>query len=129
MGIGLAVGFCQVTVPRSVSPGSTVVLSSTSGEEITSCACVTETAAIADLEGSATLVATTWNVPAVAGAVYTPAALMLPPPGSCTDQVTAPDCPAAVPVTDVWKLIVPPTVIEGVGGVTVTPIGCTTVKT
>ena len=37
----------------------------------------------------ATLVATAWYVPAAAGAAYVPPASMVPPPLSCTDQVTA----------------------------------------
>ena len=46
---------------------------------------------------SATLVATTWNVPNLFGAVYTPE-LVIDPPNepSCTDHVTA---VLAVPVT------------------------------
>jgi hypothetical protein len=43
------------------------------------------------LLGSATLVATTWNVPVVEGAVYRPEPSTLPPPDSWTDQVTAVD--------------------------------------
>lgn len=52
----------------------------------------TLTVALSFLVASATLVATTWNVPGVAGAVYLPAASMLPPAApSWTDQVTAVD--------------------------------------
>jgi hypothetical protein len=53
---------------------------------------VTVTAAVALLDGSATLVATTWNVPAVPGAVYLPEPSMLPPLApSSTDQLTSVD--------------------------------------
>src|SRR5216683_3264868 len=47
------------------------------------------TGAIAFLLLSWSLVATTWNVPVVVfGAVYWPLAVMAPPAGSCTVQVT-----------------------------------------
>jgi hypothetical protein len=52
------------------------------------------------LEVSATLVATTWYIPSVAGAVYLPEESTLPPRApSCTDHVTAVGCPAVVPLT------------------------------
>jgi hypothetical protein len=71
----------------------------------------TFTVAVSIFEVSATLVATTWYVPSVDGAVYRPAESTIPPPASCTDQVTATDCLAVVPVT----------VAENV----TTPSGCT----
>ncbi len=83
---------------------------------------VTVTVAVPVFEVSATLVATTWYVPATAGAVYTPVALTVPPRSSCTDQVTDVDWPATVPVTDAWKLIVPRIAVDGAEGLTVTAI-------
>src|SRR5882724_1265783 len=79
---------------------------------------------------SATLVAMTVSVPATAGARYTPFASMVPPPGE-TNQVTAVDCPAVVPVTVAWKVIVPPRATEARDGVTATAMtgaGAATVK-
>src|SRR5438132_14214875 len=46
----------------------------------------TVTVAVSVLEGSAMLAATTWKVPATAGAMYVPEASIIPPPTSCTDQ-------------------------------------------
>ena len=43
---------------------------------------VTVTVALRDFEVSATEVATTWYVPAPAGAVYLPEASIVPPPDS-----------------------------------------------
>src|SRR5689334_6853457 len=64
----------------------------------------TETVAEPDLLGSAALVATTWKVPAVPGAVYLPVASTVPPLlPSCTDQVTETEAaalPAAAAVND-----------------------------
>jgi len=60
---------------------------------------VTVTVATSFLEVSARLVATTWNVPTTPGAVYVPEEDTLPPAGSCTDHITAVDCPAPRPVT------------------------------
>ena len=48
----------------------------------------TVTVAVSLFDGSATLVATTWYVPAAAGAVYWPDESTVPPRTSCTDQVT-----------------------------------------
>jgi len=70
---------------------------------------------------SATLVATTWKVPALAGAVYVPAPLMLPPAApSWIDQLTAVDWPPLVPVTEAVKLTVPPAGVEAEPGATET---------
>src|SRR5690348_13710203 len=56
----------------------------------------TVTVATPDFEASSALVATTWNVPGAAGAVYLPVESTVPPPlPSCTDQVTAGGCAAA----------------------------------
>src|SRR5215475_6145292 len=49
----------------------------------------TVTVAVAVWVVSAWLVAITWKVPATLGAVYSPAAVTVPPPASCTRQVTA----------------------------------------
>jgi hypothetical protein len=68
------------------------------------------TVALSDLEGSATLVATTWNVPGAAGAMYLPLESTVPPAEpSRNDQVTADDCPDDRPVTRAVKETVPPT--------------------
>jgi hypothetical protein len=82
----------------------------------------TATTAVALLLVSATLVATTWKVPADAGAVYCPEPFTLPPPDSCTDQVTRVDWPELVPVTVAVKLTVPPVVVEALGGAMLTEI-------
>ena len=48
---------------------------------------------------------------------------MLPPAApSCTDQVTAPDCPLTVPVTVAVKDMVPPGLTEALAGDTETLI-------
>ena len=67
----------------------------------------TFTVAVSIFEASATLVATTWYVHSFDGAVYRPAESTVPPPASCTDQVTAADCLAVVPVT-VAENVTPP---------------------
>jgi hypothetical protein len=59
----------------------------------------TATVATSDFVGSATLVATTWKVPAVPGAVYAPVEFTVPPPASCTDHVTEVAWVAAATVT------------------------------
>src|SRR5690349_9865145 len=62
---------------------------------------VTVTVAAANSLLSATLVAMTWNVPALEGAVYVPAPLMVPPEDpSWMDQLTAFDCPLPSPVAE-----------------------------
>jgi hypothetical protein len=67
-----------VTVPL---PGATATASTRSAATVTTASEVRA--------GSATLVATTWYVPAVDGAVYMPAVVMVPPEGpSLTDQLT-----------------------------------------
>jgi len=63
--------------------------------------------AVSIFDASATLVATTWKVPALAGAMYWPAESNDPPPASSTDQVTPVDCPTAVPLTAAVKLTTP----------------------
>ena len=40
---------------------------------------------------------------------------MVPPAGS-TDQLTAVDCPGAIPVTVAWKATAPPIVVETTDG-------------
>src|SRR5215468_11990032 len=77
---------------------------------------VTVTVALLDFEVSATEVATTWYVPAFAGAVYMPEELIVPPPASWTLQVTAVDWPAVVPLTVAVNETVPPVVVEAEGG-------------
>ena len=60
---------------------------------------LTVTVATADFEVSATLVATTWKVPGVEGAVYRPLLDTEPPPVSSTLHVTAVlDVPVTVAV-------------------------------
>src|SRR5215813_5949975 len=68
------------------------------------------------------VVATTWNVPAVPGAVYVPVELTLPPPVSCTDQVTAVDWPETVPETVALKVTLPPGVVLATVGEMATEI-------
>jgi hypothetical protein len=83
----------------------------------------TLTVELSDRDGSATVVATTWNVPVPDGAVYRPPESMLPPAApSCTDQVTAVDWPLTVPVTVAVKDIVPPGLTEALPGETETAI-------
>ena len=65
----------------------------------------TVTVALAVLLESALLVATTWKVPAAFGAVYLPVLSMVPPPFSCTAQLTAVFCD---PETFAVKGCVPP---------------------
>ena len=77
----------------------------------------TETAAALDFVGSAWLVATTWYVPAVAGAVYVPSAATDPPVASCTDHATA---VSLVPKTVALKFCVAPTWTRALAGVTAT---------
>src|SRR5215468_5253560 len=77
---------------------------------------VTVTVALLDFEVSATEVATTWYVPAFAGAVYAPEELIVPPPASWTLQVTAVDWPAVVPITVAVNEIVPPVVVDAEAG-------------
>jgi hypothetical protein len=48
----------------------------------------TVTVAVAETKRSAVEVATTWNVPSVPGAAYSPLALTVPPPASVTVQTT-----------------------------------------
>ena len=86
---------------------------------------MTETVAVADLDGSAALVAVICTLAGEgksAGAVYAPAAVMVPatavPPGMpFTFQVTA---ASVVPVTVAVKVCMLPRITELVGGLTVT---------
>ena len=55
-------------------------------------------------------------MPADAGAVYRPEESTVPPPDSWTDQVTAVDWPAVVPVTVAVNVAVPPTRTVAVPG-------------
>jgi hypothetical protein len=80
----------------------------------------TATIATSDLVGSATLVATTWKVPAVPGAVYVPVEFTVPPLASCTDHVTEVAWVAAAPVTAAVNPIDPLGTTEGLWGLTVT---------
>ncbi len=80
-------------------------------------AAVTVTVAEALSVLSATLVAMTWKVPALDGAVYRPDPLMVPPAApSCTDQLTAVDWPPLIPVTEAVKFTVPPAWVEAESG-------------
>src|SRR4051812_22601857 len=89
--------------------------------EIVTVGPATATVALPDLELSATLVATTWKVPGVPGAVYVPLELTVPPAGpSCTDQVTAAGSPAAPPLTAAANPAEPFTGTDRVGGITAT---------
>jgi hypothetical protein len=82
-------------------------------------AAVTVTVAVSDAAGVATVVTTTWKVPAVAGAVYLPVVSIAPPVASVTDQVTA---VFEVPVTVAAKVFVAFTLRLNVFGVTATVI-------
>jgi hypothetical protein len=85
---------------------------------VTTGGAVTVTVAVSLFDGSALLVATTWQVRAVAGAVYTPACVTEPQPEvSRTDQVTA---VSEVPVTVAPKVSDPPVETEAVRGAMVT---------
>jgi hypothetical protein len=66
--------------------------------------------------GSATVVATTWQVDGAAGATYTPSGPTVPQPGpSCTLQLTL---VSAVPVTVATNRVDPPGVTTAAGGST-----------
>jgi hypothetical protein len=83
--------------------------------------CDTTTGAVALLLESAALVATTWNVPTMVGAVYNPSAAMLPPAApSCTAQVTA--WFASGGLTLAVNCCVPPVWSIAVAGATVTEV-------
>jgi hypothetical protein len=71
---------CDCVIATVALPG--LMLTETAG--------TTVIVAVADFEGSAWLVATTWYVPEVFGALYTPAVVIVPPAlPSWIDQVTA----------------------------------------
>src|SRR6267143_4024145 len=84
---------------------------------------VTSMEAVPIFDASATLVAPTWYVPTVAGAVYRPEESTVPPPSSCTDHVTAVDCPLPIPVTVAVNVTVPPGCADATLGETETAIG------
>src|SRR5882672_6073990 len=105
------------TPPTDIRPGFQVVRRS----EGMMVRVVTLTVAVPLLVGFAMLVATTWYVPDVAGAVYPPEELTVPPAApSCTDQVTAVDWPAVVPATTAVNERVPPGVVSVACGETAT---------
>jgi hypothetical protein len=68
------------------------------------------------LVGSATLVATTWNVPVVEGGVAARPSTV-PPPDSWTDQVTAVDCPPGTAHRG-GEATAPPVTVATVAGAT-----------
>jgi hypothetical protein len=76
----------------------------------------TVTVAVSFFEGFAALVARTWKVPELPGAVYFPDASTCPPPLSCTDHITAVDSPAAAPVTLALNVALPPGAMVAVCG-------------
>jgi hypothetical protein len=81
---------------------------------------LTVTAAVALFVGSAWLVAITWYVPAVDGAVYTPALVTEPPAPSRTLHVTA---WFALFATEAVNATVAPVETEAVIGLTLTATG------
>jgi hypothetical protein len=103
----VALNWKLVFTPRVTVGGAIVTTTGTTGT-------VTVTVALADLVGSATLVAVTTNDPAAAGAVYKPAALTVPP---VADQVTA---VLALPVTVAVNCCVAFVRIEAVVGLIAT---------
>src|ERR1700675_914218 len=104
--------------PTELSPGFHTVTRSAA----ISVVAFAVTVAVSLLDGSATLVATTWYVPAAAGAVYWPDESTLPPPASCTDQVTAVDCPVVAPLTVAAKVTLPAVATNATLGEIVTEI-------
>ena len=92
------------------------------GEMVMASGAVTVTVATSRLVESDALVATTWQVPAVEGAVYTPPVETLPQTEpSCTDQLTA-ELPRLV--TAAVKVTVPPAVtLVLLGEITTDPAG------
>jgi len=78
----------------------------------------TVTVAVARTVESVVLVATTWKVPLVWGAVYWPVALTVPPPGSMTDHVTVAGWGELAPETWALKSTVPPREVVAAGGIT-----------
>jgi hypothetical protein len=88
-------------------------------DTVTFGAAVTVTVARPLFEASATLVATTWKVPGLPGAVYRPEPSTFPPDApSWTDQVTPVDWLESVPVTAAEKLVCSPATIDAVDGET-----------
>jgi hypothetical protein len=78
---------------------------------------LTVTVADADLVASATLVATTWNVPVVNVAVYKPVEVTVPPPASITLHVTS---GMGTPLTVALNCFEPEGRTVAVGGLTLT---------
>jgi hypothetical protein len=111
-----------VTVTEKLTlPPTRAVAGSGDTETVITGVAVTWTTATAFLVESATLVAITWKVPVVVGAVYRPEASIAPPAApSCTDQVTVVDCPGAAPVTVAVKLSPPPGVVDALAGMIAT---------
>jgi len=103
----LALVFTEVDAGVTVTPV-------TDGDE--PCA-VTLTVDTPDLVGSATLVAVTTSVPALDGAVYWPADVIVP---SCALQVTF--VFVVVPCTVAWNGNVPPVADAAVEGFTITAV-------
>src|SRR5271155_5738445 len=107
-----------VTVPATVAVNCSaplVVMEVELGETLTEVTTGVETVtvAVADLVASATLVAVTVSVPAVAGAVYSPAVVMVP---SAAFQVT--DLFVTVPATVALNCTVPLVIVEAGDGET-----------
>jgi hypothetical protein len=77
-----------VALNRTDPPGSSVAAGG-SIDTVTASFAATEMAADAVFDGSAWLVATTWNVPATRAAVYVPSTVISPASDpSCRDQTT-----------------------------------------
>ena len=108
-----------VAAKLSVPPISVLAVA---GVTLTEIGGVTVTVASAVREESAALVAMTWKVPAVPGAVYLPDPSTEPPPDSRTVQRTDCDCPAVVPCTAAVNWSEPPARTVAVAGETVTEI-------
>src|SRR5678816_107629 len=111
------------TVPLTVAAKLTeprVWVLAVPGVTVTEIGGVTVTVASALREGSAALVATTWKVPVVPGAVYLPVASTDPPPASRTVQRTDCDCPGVVPCTVAVSWTEPPARTLAVAGEMVT---------
>src|SRR5258707_656781 len=104
------------TPPTDIRPGFQVVRRS----EGMMVRVVTLTVAVPLLVGFAMLVATTWYVPDVAGALYVREASTIPPPTSCTDQRTSAELP---PLTAAAKERVALMATVAWCGVTVTETG------
>lgn len=104
-----------IVVHASPAAGEGVTLTATGGG-----AAVTVTVAVSERAPSARLVATTVQVAATAGAVYTPAVVIVPQPAPGTDQVTE---VSAAFVTVAVNATVPPAATDAVRGETATATG------